>query len=97
MLSALTGVAVATALWMLSVRLWFVWGVLTFIFNFIPNVGSLIAMVLPLSVIIVDVDLTPVQKLACVANAHEHTRASSPSRFLLARSQHWRSWRPLAD
>jgi hypothetical protein len=52
--SAITGACVGVSLMVLDIRLWFVWGVLTFIFNFIPNVGSLIAMVLPLSVILVD-------------------------------------------
>jgi predicted PurR-regulated permease PerM len=48
--SALTAAAVGSVLWILDVRLWFVWTVLTFIFNYIPNVGSAIAMFLPLSV-----------------------------------------------
>ena len=39
----------------------------TLIFNFIPNVGSMIAMVLPLSVIIVDSDLTGLEKLMAFA------------------------------
>ena len=34
----------------LNIKLWFIWGLLTFAFNFIPNVGSLIAMILPVPV-----------------------------------------------
>jgi predicted PurR-regulated permease PerM len=59
-LSLLTGVLVAffqgPFLYVLegqSLRLWFVWGVLSFVLNFIPTVGSLIAMLLPLPVIAV--------------------------------------------
>ena len=49
-LSALTAGMVMLILGGLSIKLWFIWGLLTFAFNFIPNVGSLIAMVLPVPV-----------------------------------------------
>ena len=38
--SLLTGVLVVGVLALLGLRLWFVWGVLSFILNFIPTVGS---------------------------------------------------------
>ena len=52
-LSALTGGLVTIILAACGVKLWFVWGLLTFMFNFIPNVGSMVAMLLPLPIIIV--------------------------------------------
>jgi predicted PurR-regulated permease PerM len=59
-LSLLTGVLVAffqgPFLYVLagqSLQLWFVWGVLSFVLNYIPTVGSLIAMLLPVPVIAV--------------------------------------------
>ena len=61
-ISFLTGVVVMVALMLLHVKLWLVWGVLTFILNFIPNVGSLIAMLLPLPVALADTTLSPWQK-----------------------------------
>jgi predicted PurR-regulated permease PerM len=56
-LSALTAALVMILLGVLSVKLWFIWGLLTFALNFIPNVGSMIAMVLPVPVILVDEQL----------------------------------------
>lgn len=53
-LSALTAACVMIILALFGIKLWFIWGLLTFALNFIPNVGSLIAMVLPVPVILVD-------------------------------------------
>jgi len=44
-LSALTGALVAIWLWILGVDFALLWGLLAFLFNYIPNVGSLIAAV----------------------------------------------------
>ena len=63
-LSALTGGLVLFILFICGVKLWLVWGVLTFVLNFIPNVGSAIAMVLPIPVILVDQTLSPGAKAA---------------------------------
>jgi AI-2 transport protein TqsA len=41
------------------VRLASVFGLLTFLLNYIPNVGSMIAMLLPIPVIYVDDELSP--------------------------------------
>merc|ERR1719217_1881189 len=41
-------------LWMLSIDLAIVFGCVTFLFNFVPEVGPFIAMVLPLPVILFD-------------------------------------------
>jgi AI-2 transport protein TqsA len=53
-LSALTGGAVGIILGLCQVRLFVLFGLLTFLFNYIPNVGSMIAMVLPIPIIVVD-------------------------------------------
>jgi hypothetical protein len=66
-LSALTAALCAAILLVCNVKLWSIWGCLTFILNFIPNVGSLIAMVLPLPIIFVDQELGPLQKCSAVA------------------------------
>ena len=42
----------------LHVKLAHLWGVLTVVLNFIPNVGALLAALLPLPVILLDVDLS---------------------------------------
>ena len=47
-ISAITGAAVMLVLGVIGVKLWLVWGVLTFILNFIPNVGSMIAIFMPM-------------------------------------------------
>lgn len=57
-LSGLTGVLVTALLAMLGVDLALVFGVLAFILNFIPSVGSIIATLLPLPVALVDPDAT---------------------------------------
>ncbi len=65
-LSALTAALVMLILGVLSIKLWFIWGLLTFAFNFIPNVGSLIAMVLPVPVILVDEQLGLAKQTAAI-------------------------------
>ncbi len=54
--SATTGVLVGTILAILGVDLAFVFGVLAFFLNFIPNVGSIIATLLPLPLAFVQFD-----------------------------------------
>jgi len=52
--SLLTGALTAVVLASLSVDLWLVFGTLAFWLNFIPNVGSVIAVALPLPVVLLD-------------------------------------------
>eukprot|EP01043_Picozoa_sp_COSAG02_P053036 COSAG02_NODE_5804_length_4024_cov_5.645860_2_plen_384_part_00 len=66
-LSALTGGLVGIILGLLGVKLWFIWALLTFMLNFIPNVGSMLAMVLPIPIIIVDDELEITTKLLAFA------------------------------
>ena len=44
MLSSITGALVATILWLLNVKLAVLFGIMSFVLNYIPNVGSLIAI-----------------------------------------------------
>lgn len=57
-LSALTGMLVAVALEACSVKMGIIFGFLSFLLNFIPSVGSMIAMVLPVPFIILDDNVT---------------------------------------
>jgi AI-2 transport protein TqsA len=48
LVSLITGLLVTVILLLFGVEFPLVWGLLTFLFNFIPNIGSLIATILPL-------------------------------------------------
>jgi|TARA_Y100000294_G_scaffold172050_1_gene186277 AI-2 transport protein TqsA len=65
--SALTGVLVGTALWLLGIDLAFLFGLFAFLLNFIPNVGSLVATLLPLPIILVSPDVTGVTAVLALA------------------------------
>lgn len=52
LLSVLTGVLVGVALWILGVKPALVFALLAFLLNFIPTLGSIIATVLPLPVVL---------------------------------------------
>ncbi len=56
--SLMTGVLVGTVLWLLGVDLAFLFGLFAFLLNFIPNVGSVIATLLPLPVVLMAPDAT---------------------------------------
>lgn len=64
LVSAATGLLVGLALWLLGVRFAWLFGVLAFVLNFIPNIGSVIATLLPLPVVLFDPSLAPWAKLA---------------------------------
>ena len=49
-LSLTTGIIVTIILWIYGVDFAIVWGLLTFVLNFIPNIGSLIATLFPITV-----------------------------------------------
>ncbi len=57
-ISAATGALVGLLLWILGVELALVFGVLAFVLNFIPSVGSIIATLLPLPVVLLDPDFS---------------------------------------
>lgn len=60
-LSICTGLLVATILSILGVDLAIVFGLMAFLLNYIPNVGSIIATLLPLPVILVDPSVNTVE------------------------------------
>jgi AI-2 transport protein TqsA len=62
-LSALTGAVVAVILLVLQVKLAVMFGLLSFVLNYIPNVGSMIAMFLPMPIVLVDDNLATWQKV----------------------------------
>ena len=55
--SAMTGIFTWLLLWMVGLKLSLMFGVLAFVLNFIPSVGSLIAMILPLPVAVLQFGL----------------------------------------
>lgn len=58
LLSALTGLLVGVSLQIIGVELALLFGVLTFVLNFIPNIGSVIATLLPLPVVLFNPEYT---------------------------------------
>ena len=63
MLSFVTGVIVAVILVAIGIKLAVLFGIMSFVLNYIPNVGSVIAMVLPTPVVLLDSGLEPWQKV----------------------------------
>jgi len=56
-ISMLTGILVAVILLVCQVKLAIMFGLLSFLLNYIPNVGSMIAIVLPIPLVLVDKSL----------------------------------------
>jgi AI-2 transport protein TqsA len=65
-LSATTGLLVGITLGLCGVRFAAVFGFLAFLLNFIPTIGAVIATLLPLPVILLSPDLSPVVKALAV-------------------------------
>ncbi|MHC4304064.1 MAG: AI-2E family transporter [Planctomycetota bacterium] len=63
LVSGTTGIFVGLTLWLLGVELAMVFGLLAFLLNFIPNIGSVIATLLPLPVVVLSPDLSMVAKI----------------------------------
>ena len=56
LVSLLTGFLTALVLFFFGVKFYLFWGILTFLLNFIPNIGSLIATVFPLAFSVIQPD-----------------------------------------
>lgn len=67
LLSAATGTLVGGVLAVLGVDLALVFGLFAFLLNFIPSVGSVIATLLPLPVVIVSPDISPTVAILAIA------------------------------
>lgn len=65
--SGLTGVLVGLTLWLLGVEFAIMFGFLAFLLNFIPNIGSVIATLLPVPVAILSPELGTAAKVAAIA------------------------------
>ena len=65
--SAVTGVLVGLVLLFLDIPLAMVFGLLAFLLNFIPNVGSAIATLLPLPVVLVDPSVSSLSAVLAIA------------------------------
>ena len=67
LVSAATGFLVGLVLNLIGVRFALAFGVLTFLLNFIPNIGSAIATLLPLPVVVLNPELGTVAKILAIA------------------------------
>lgn len=63
MLSFVTGMIVAVILLVIGIKLAVLFGIMSFILNYIPNVGSMIAMFLPTPVVLLDPSLDSWQQV----------------------------------
>jgi len=52
-ISLATGFLVTLFLWIMGVKFFFIWGIITFLFNFIPNIGSTLATLFPILMAII--------------------------------------------
>ncbi len=66
-LSAATGLVVGLVLSLLGVDLALVFGLFAFLLNFIPSIGSVIATLLPLPVVLVSPEITPLTATLAIA------------------------------
>jgi AI-2 transport protein TqsA len=66
-ISAATGILVGLTLTLLGVDLALVFGLFAFLLNFIPNIGSIIATLLPLPVVLVSPDLSTTAAVLAIA------------------------------
>lgn len=65
--SGITGILVGLVLAILGVKFGWMFGFLAFLLNFIPNIGSIIATILPLPVALIDPQLGLISKILVVA------------------------------
>lgn len=66
-ISAVTGLGVGLILSLLGVQLALVFGLFAFLLNFIPSLGSIVATLLPLPVVLVDPQISPAAAVAAIA------------------------------
>jgi AI-2 transport protein TqsA len=66
-LSVITGILVWLALLMLNIPLAFVFGLFAFLLNFVPSIGSVIATLLPLPVVLISPGISPAYAVMAIA------------------------------
>jgi AI-2 transport protein TqsA len=67
LISLVTGAAFGLALWLFGIPLAVVFGLLAFLLNFIPNIGPIVAGLLPLPLIVLAPELSVAAKVAVIA------------------------------
>lgn len=65
-ISIVTGVIIGSALWLIGLDYPILWGVLAFLLNFVPNIGSIIAAVPAVLLALVQLGVTPALLVAAV-------------------------------
>jgi predicted PurR-regulated permease PerM len=65
-ISIATGIFIAIAMWLIGVDYPVLWGVLAFMLNFVPNIGSIIAAVPAVMLTLVQLGFTPALTVAAV-------------------------------
>lgn len=65
-ISLLTGLFIGIALWLFGVEYALLWGLIAFLLNYIPSVGSIIASVPPVTLSLIDVGVGRATLVACV-------------------------------
>ena len=81
MLSVLVGALTCFILWAIGTDLWLVFGLMAFWLNFVPNVGAVVAVILPMPVVLFDPDTYRHARLARL-RAADGAHASLLSRAL---------------
>jgi AI-2 transport protein TqsA len=64
-ISALTGFAFGFVLWLFGVPLAILFGFLAFLLNFIPNIGPLIASLMPIPFLLLNAEMSPTSAIIC--------------------------------
>ncbi|CAN0147038.1 unnamed protein product, partial [Hapterophycus canaliculatus] len=54
---------VTAILWVLGVQMAYVFGIVTFVLTFVPNLGPMIATFLPMPLVVLDPDMSPLNQL----------------------------------
>ena len=67
LVSATTGILVGLVLWLLKVDFALVFGLLAFLLNFIPSIGSVVSTLLPLPIVVLSPDLSVTFKILAFA------------------------------
>jgi len=67
LVSVVTGAAVGVALTLLGIEMALMFGLFAFLLNFIPSIGSVISTLLPLPVVLVSPDISPVAGVLAIA------------------------------
>ena len=82
MLSVLVGALTCFILWAIGTDLWLVFGLMAFWLNFVPNVGAVVAVILPMPVVLFDPDTTGMRVLLAFALPTVRTLLFSLARSL---------------